>query len=470
MAAISAAYRAPRFPRQSCSPGIPMASFLKSFNGKVSCRGRRAFLAVRPRLPLLGLKLVSGCCDPLAESVQEGTLLEQIKHTMLPESTHDEAARQDFVLSFKRHVQNEVLPGTERVYRDTVLPNFRRAHGRDPRTRHEVRRAMEESPYYQMSTVLQREGQSMLWHSVLDSVERNLPALVARANAIAQAATRGSLGIDPDFKVPAYIAENHHHLVPGGYAEERVDGDVAAGAVYDRGAYLYVSGYFGPKMDGLGRATIAFLRDAYPGFSPRRILDMGCTTGGSSVALKEAWPKAEVFGIDVGAPCVRYGHARAESFGVAVHFSQQNAEATDFPDGYFDLVVSSAMLHETSLSALHNIVKECHRLLSPGGLMVHSEQPQYHGVGAYEQFVRDWDCKNNAEPFWGTLHDLHLTDLATAAGFAPHRVVETMGPGSADVLDQGNTGRKVTGPPGGSGKVIGRPGGKGMFYFSARKD
>ena len=53
--------------------------------------------------------------------------------------------------------------------------------------------------------------------------------------------------------------------------------------------------------------------------------------------------------------------------GAAIHFSQQNAEKTDFADGSFDLIVSHIFLHETSRTAVDNILAECRRLLKPGG-------------------------------------------------------------------------------------------------------
>ena len=93
-----------------------------------------------------------------------------------------------------------------------------------------------------------------------------------------------------------------------------------------------------------------------------------------------AFPDAHIHAIDIAAPFVRYGHARAESLGVGIHFSQQNAEQTDFEDESFDLIVSHILLHETSAKALRNILRECHRLLRPDGLMVHAEIPQYAGI------------------------------------------------------------------------------------------
>ena len=59
-----------------------------------------------------------------------------------------------------------------------------------------------------------------------------------------------------------------------------------------------------------------------------------------------SYPNAEVHAIDIGAPLLRYAHARAEALGKKVHFSQQNAEHTHFPDGSFDLIVSHIFPHE----------------------------------------------------------------------------------------------------------------------------
>ena len=55
---------------------------------------------------------------------------------------------------------------------------------------------------------------------------------------------------------------------------------------------------------------------------------------------------------DVAAPMLRYVHARAEALGKRVHFSQQYAEATDLPDGFFDLILSQIVIHEISRRAL----------------------------------------------------------------------------------------------------------------------
>jgi SAM-dependent methyltransferase len=184
-------------------------------------------------------------------------------------------------------------------------------------------------------------------------------------------------------------------------------------------------GRHGAWNESKATSAIAFLREHFPQFAPRRILDMGCTAGFSTVPYAQAWPAAEVHGIDLSAPALRYGHARAESMGVAVHFSQQDAERTRFADAHFDLVVSHILLHETSLPAVRNIFRECRRLLRPGGLILHVEVPLHHsGLDPWRQFVADWHTQHNCEPFWGMLHDTDVRALVLEAGFAAEHLID----------------------------------------------
>jgi ubiquinone/menaquinone biosynthesis C-methylase UbiE len=162
---------------------------------------------------------------------------------------------------------------------------------------------------------------------------------------------------------------------------------------------------------------------------------MGCSVGHSTVPYAQAFPDAEVHGIDVAAPMLRYAHARAEELGEKVHFSQQNAEQTNFKSGTFDLIVSHILLHETSQKAIHNIVKECHRLLKPGGLMVHGETPPYKNMGPFDAFMLDWDTRNNNEPFWARSHEIDLEKLSKKGGFDPKNQFETLIPSALQVAE-----------------------------------
>lgn len=381
----------------------------------------------------------------------------QHQHAALPAATHDELARQNFVQSLKVHLATRVSPGNRTVYEHRAAPRFAREHRRPPKDRHEVRNVMRHEPYYQTWSALLRTSQEMMWDSVNVSVERQLPAL--RDRAAAKRDTLGSLTLNPDLPIPAYHTAVDIHCQPGGYHTELVPDDVAAGATYDRAVYIYAMGRLGALNDEMGQSVVLHLTEQYPDFRPARILDMGCTVGHSTLPYVDAYPDAEVFAIDVGAPVLRYAHARAETLGKRVHFSQQNAEHTDFADASFDLIVSHILLHETSSAAIRAIMRECHRLLKPGGLMLHQEVPQYEGMPPYDAFILDWDTYNNNEPFWGTVHSMDLQKRAESAGFAAGNVIQTMIP-SALERAKARTEKFQGGDFGGGGA---------WFVFGARK-
>tara|TARA_Y100001970_G_C14032074_1_gene749175 strand:- start:238 stop:1038 length:801 start_codon:yes stop_codon:yes gene_type:complete len=240
----------------------------------------------------------------------------------------------------------------------------------------------------------------------------------------------GTLNLNPDLKVPKYQSFDMHWM-PGSYYTEKFEkGDISAGALYDSGGiFLMTNGSLGPFNDGAAYSLINYLKSYLPKFKPNNILDLGCTVGHNTQPFKEFWPDAKVTGIDIGAPVLRYAHARSTKMGYSIDYSQQNAEKTDFRNSYFDLVVSTMFLHETSKKAINNIFKESYRVLRPGGLMIHVEQPPFRYFDdPYEQFIRDWDTHNNNEPFWGPMHDLDLHKMACNSGFKHKDIFEKMIP------------------------------------------
>ena len=347
-------------------------------------------------------------------------------HGMRAETDHDEGARLDFTMTLNRHIGQEIAPGRRNVYDTRVKPAFEKEHGRAPKTRHEVRKAMLKDPYFQVWSHLRVYSQQKSYDERRLIVDRQLDDLVDRAKPTAK--DKGTLDLDANFEVPKYQKHFDMHWMPGSYFTGFTEDDVAGGAMYDLGGlYISTNNMLGPYNDGAGYAVVSYLRENFPDFEPERILDEGCTVGSNMLPFKDAWPDAEVHGIDIGAPVLRYGHRRAESLGYAVHFSQQNAEQTKYEDGSFDFIVSTMFLHETSYKAVHNIARECHRLLRPGGLMVHVEQPPFKTIAdPFEQHIRDWDTHNNNEPFWGPMHDMDLENVAVKAGFAKEDVIQEM--------------------------------------------
>lgn len=333
----------------------------------------------------------------------------------LAKPNHDEFSRQRFVFGLKTFIAGDLTPGNRAVMDRQVVPAFKRAHGRGPENRRELRQAMERAPYHQTWSSLMLLAQEMMWELVEDTVDRQIDDLNAAAHVTRP---RGSLRVNPKLEIPRYITAVDHHVMPGSYYVETEADDVRAGAIFDAGANMYHLGVRGRQTDVMGLTIAAVVRGEYPDLVPQRVLDMGCTIGQSTLAVAQSFPRAETHAIDVGAPVIRYGHARAEAMGIPVHFSQQNAEKTDFATGFFDLIVSHILFHETSAKGAVRILEETHRLLKPGGVMVHMEVPvRYRDLPLYDQVIRGWQTHYNAEPFWDAVCSMDLVKAAKAAGF-----------------------------------------------------
>jgi ubiquinone/menaquinone biosynthesis C-methylase UbiE len=349
-------------------------------------------------------------------------------HALLPRQSSEEESRHAFLIEMKNMLSGELAEGVRQSWDRSARPAFEKAHGREPKDRHEAAKAMRDEPYYQMWSALGRIQQEIYVDSTAACVERQLPALVEKYRAYAAAPKFGTLKLNPDVVIPRYISAVDIHCVPGGYFVELGEDDVYVGARYDIGSFIFGRGLRGPLNDSRGLTGVKYVKEHWPDLKPTRILDMGCAAGMNTLPYCDAFPEAEVHAIDVSPGALRYAHARSEALGRSVHFSQQNAEATDFEDESFDLIVSHILFHESSRKGVAGFIKECHRLLKPGGVMVHLDVPRrLTAKTPFDQFVANWDTYNNNEPFWGSfLFDLDMVRPAVEAGFAAEDVTETL--------------------------------------------
>lgn len=335
---------------------------------------------------------------------------------------HDEAARQGYVAQMRKVVMSDMAQGMREVYDTAVEPAIKAKTGAAPEDARAVRKAMESVNYYRAWSSLRYNAQEMVWGTVLEEVERDHNDMVDAAARAAQVKPAGgSLRLNPDLDIPKAVSALDIHLMPGCFHTEFADDDIAVGAVYARGTDVFSRALRKKKNPGKGGVadSIAhYLRLKYPNFKPKRILDLGCTTGANLFPYQSAFPDAELYGVDVGAPVLRYGHARAESRGITAHFSQQNAESMDFEDGKFDLVVSSFFFHEIAVPSTKKILKEINRVLAKGGVTIHMELPPSAHADPYYNFFLDWDAYHNHEPHYAAFRQQDPIALLTGAGFA----------------------------------------------------
>lgn len=251
------------------------------------------------------------------------------------------------------------------------------------------------------------------WKTLQDAFHDQADLYFAELEA-ADRAGPGTLELSPDLAIPDY-AKHEIHLQPGGYV-----GDPFAGYInYYYGNLFYAAFARGNTQDQIQARMAARVATPDDG-QVRRILDMGCATGRLTFAVKERFPDAEVWGIDVGGPMVRFAHARGIDLGIECHFAQRLAEDTEFPDGHFDMVVSNILHHEVSAAATDAIVAEAYRVLRPGGVFFpidHRTGKQLPTRDAATNFFVWMDHHVNNEIWRPDFESRDFADVIRSAGF-----------------------------------------------------
>ncbi len=358
------------------------------------------------------------------------------KHAVFPETTHDERARYNFLANLNKHLAH-VSQGNKIAFDKRVEPKFEKEHGRKMKDTSELKKAMEKDPHYQVWSSLRRSTMEMRQQAGRSIVLRQADNLKEKAEKLNEG--KASLVLDADCEVPNYLLACDNHIMPGSYHTELIDGDVTPAANYDTGLFVTTAGLLGTYSDGGGKAITSWVKKTYPDFKPKRILDIGCGMGHNVLPIAKAFPDAEVIGIDTAAPMLRYAHARAMDLGYTnVKFMQMDAAKTIFEDESFDWVQSTMFFHETGGKSIYKIMDEVYRVLKPGGLTLHIEQPQYtDDMSLFEKFIRDWDALNNNEPYWSKMHDIEPVDLMHASGFKKEDFMQ-IGAKAENDLDDGS--------------------------------
>jgi len=236
---------------------------------------------------------------------------------------------------------------------------------------------------------LMRTQQQRTWWKVRDTLLTDA-ARYERALSDAEAAHPGKLHYDPAFVVPDYAREEIH-LQPGGYV-----GDSLAGYVFHYGTQVFYQGQ--NDQDELHQQVVDMVALPQDG-KVERALDLACSIGQATTLLKQRLPRAEVTGLDVALPLLRYGHKRATGLGIDVNFKQGLAEQIDYPDGHFDVVLAYILFHEVPESLFSPIIAEVARVLRPGGTFTIVDAPNGQSFPAGQRLWMQYDAEHNCEPY-----------------------------------------------------------------------
>lgn len=105
----------------------------------------------------------------------------------------------------------------------------------------------------------------------------------------------------------------------------------------------------------------------------RRVLDIGCGTGGIDIELARKFGAARVTGVDIEAPNIELCRRRAAEQGLAdrIDYVLVRPGPLPFPDGSFDAVFSKdSIIH---IEDKETLFQDLHRVLAPNGVFVASD-------------------------------------------------------------------------------------------------
>ena len=212
---------------------------------------------------------------------------------------------------------------------------------------------------------------------------------------------------------PDYYLQNFHYQSDGWLSEDSADR-------YDTQVEVLFKG----SANAMRRQALPPLHEVFAGRDQRRLrlLDIACGTGRFLDFVKQAWPRLPVVGLDLSEAYCR--HARNHLCRWSrVNVVVGNAEAVPAPDASFDAATCTFRFHELPPQARRNALRECARVLKPGGRLVlldslqRADEPDYDGM--LERFPQYYH-----EPYYGSYLGENFSAIARRVGLKHRRVVK----------------------------------------------
>ena len=93
--------------------------------------------------------------------------------------SHDEVSRQGYVSLMRKFIMNDISSVMNDDYEKNIKKDFLSLNSRTPSSGEEVRKSIEKSHIYKIWSSLRYNAQEMVWESVREGVEREIPDMIS---------------------------------------------------------------------------------------------------------------------------------------------------------------------------------------------------------------------------------------------------------------------------------------------------
>jgi len=203
---------------------------------------------------------------------------------------------------------------------------------------------------------------------------------------------------------PPYYRQNFHYQTGGWFTAE-------SAARYEAQVEALFSGAAGPMR----RRALSLLAKAWRGADQRgrRVLDLACGSGAFLVDLKAAFPRADVFGLDLSRAYLAEAGRRSGAPRV-----QALAERLPFADASLDAVTCVYLFHELPPKVRPKVAAEIARVIKPGGVFAFADSVQAEDAPKIARLLEAFPAFFH-EPFYKSYQATDLPALFSGAGLQP---------------------------------------------------
>ncbi len=129
-----------------------------------------------------------------------------------------------------------------------------------------------------------------------------------------------------------------------------------------------------------------------------RILDIGCGTGSTSIAILKEFPLARITGIDSSSDMLKIAASKTKHTTWRIDFLCRDVKANFLPlpqgegqgEGGFDAIISAFSLHFLSTGEKEDVFKKCLAALKPGGVFIDAEAVRPSSEKVYQIYMEKW--------------------------------------------------------------------------------